>query len=73
MFAPEAILDFLSAAISGGDGDGILESNECSALTLTIKNNGTLTASSIIGVLSTSTPGRNGDTADFGIPAPSPG
>ena len=48
---------YQSAAISGGDGDGIIERNECNNLNVTIKNDGCLTGSNVSAVLSTSTPG----------------
>jgi hypothetical protein len=48
---------FQSSAISGGDGDGIIERNECNNLNVTIKNDGCLTGSNVTAVLSSSTPG----------------
>jgi hypothetical protein len=48
---------FQSAAISGGDGDGIIERNECNNLNVTIKNDGCLTGTNVSAVLSSSTPG----------------
>jgi hypothetical protein len=48
-----------SAAVSvtGGDGDGMIEPNECNNVNVTILNDGCLLGSGISGVLSTSTPG----------------
>ena len=48
---------FQSSALSGGDGDGIIEANECNNLNVTIKNDGCLTGSNVTAVLSSSTPG----------------
>jgi len=47
---------FSAAAISGGNGNGVIERNECNDLTLTIKNDGCLTGSSVSATLSSSTP-----------------
>jgi hypothetical protein len=44
---PGAILDIAQPTISGGDGDGIIEPNECVDLNITIMNNGTATATGI--------------------------
>jgi hypothetical protein len=57
MAGPGPILDNVSETISGGNGDGIIEPNECNDLTKKIMNDGTATATGIIGVLSTTTPG----------------
>jgi hypothetical protein len=54
---PGPILDFVSTTIGGGDGDGIIERDECTNLTVTIVNDGTATATGIVGELSTTTPG----------------
>jgi hypothetical protein len=48
---------YQSAAISGGDGDGIIERNECNNLNVTIKNDGCLTGANVTATLSSSTPG----------------
>jgi hypothetical protein len=48
---------FQSAAISGGNGNGIIERNECNNLNVTIKNDGCLTGANVSAVLSSSTPG----------------
>jgi Carboxypeptidase regulatory-like domain/HYR domain len=48
---------FQAAAISGGDGDGIIERDECNNLSVTIKNDGCLIGSNVSAVLSSSTPG----------------
>jgi hypothetical protein len=57
MAGPGPILDVASTTISGGDGDGIIQPDECNNLTVKVMNDGTATATGIIGVLSTSTPG----------------
>jgi hypothetical protein len=46
-----------SSAISGGNGNGVIERNECNNLNVTIKNDGCLTGSNVSAVLSSSTPG----------------
>ena len=46
---------FESSAISGGNGDGVIDKDECDNLNVTIKSIGCLTASSVSAVLSTST------------------
>jgi hypothetical protein len=48
---------FVSAAISGGNGNGVIEANECNNLNVTISSTGCSTASNVFGVLSSSTPG----------------
>jgi hypothetical protein len=50
---------FSSAAISaaGGNGNGVVEPNECNDLNVTILNNGCLLGQNISAVLSSSTPG----------------
>lgn len=44
-------------SLSGGDGDGVIEPNECNNLNVTILNNGCLLGSNVSAVLSSSTPG----------------
>ncbi|HKP11705.1 MAG TPA: carboxypeptidase regulatory-like domain-containing protein, partial [Blastocatellia bacterium] len=48
---------FSASAISGGDGDGVIERDECNNLNVTIKNDGCFTGSNVTAVLSSSTPG----------------
>lgn len=48
---------FQSAAVSGGNGNGGIDMNECNNLNVTIKNDGCLTATNVSGVLSSTTPG----------------
>jgi hypothetical protein len=47
---------FVSSAVSGGNGNGIIDFDECNNLNVTIKSVGCLTASNVSAVLSTSTP-----------------
>ncbi len=51
------ILRILSTALSGGNGDGLINPNECNMLTVTVANKGTLPASNISVTISTTTPG----------------
>ena len=46
---------FVSSAVSGGNGNGVIDSNECNNLNVTILSNGCLTASNVSAVLSSST------------------
>jgi Carboxypeptidase regulatory-like domain len=48
---------FQSAAVSGGNGNGVIDRNECNNLNVTIKNDGCLLGTNVSAVLSTSTPG----------------
>jgi hypothetical protein len=52
-----ARLAFQSASVSGGNGNGVIDRDECNDLNVTIKNTGCLLATNISGTLSTSTPG----------------
>ena len=54
---PGAILDFQSFALSGGNGNGTLDFNECNQVTVSVKNNGSATATGIMATLSSTTPG----------------
>ena len=54
---PGAFLDFESAAVNGGNGNGRIEFNECNQVVVTLRNNGAETASGISSILSTLTPG----------------
>ena len=53
-----ARFDFVSSAVStsGGNGNGIIEPNECNNLDVTILNDGCLLGTGISAVLSTTTP-----------------
>ncbi len=53
---PGAILDFSGVVVSGGNGNGRIDFNECNEVTVTVKNNGSATATAISGTLSSSTP-----------------
>ncbi|HUS11297.1 MAG TPA: Calx-beta domain-containing protein [Pyrinomonadaceae bacterium] len=45
------------AAISGGNGNGFIDPNECNTLNVTVRNQGCAPARNVTSVLSTSTPG----------------
>src|SRR5262249_34176363 len=48
---------FVSSSISGGNGNGIIERDECNDLSVTIKSTGCSSTSNTTAVLSSSTPG----------------
>src|SRR5262249_29860159 len=48
---------FTSATVSGGNGNGIIDKDECNNLSVTVTNQGCATASHVLSILSTSTPG----------------
>ncbi|HEX9656188.1 MAG TPA: proprotein convertase P-domain-containing protein, partial [Bacteroidota bacterium] len=54
---PQASISYLSSAISGGNGNGTIDFNECNDLSITLRNTGAATATSITTALSSSTPG----------------
>lgn len=54
---PGAFLDFDGATVSGGNGNGRIEFNECNDVIVTLKNNGAEAANGISSILSTLTPG----------------
>jgi hypothetical protein len=53
--APDLVFD--SAAVSGGNGNGVIEFNECNDLAVNVKNIGFAAASALSATLSSSTPG----------------
>jgi Carboxypeptidase regulatory-like domain len=53
--SPSLVLQ--STALSGGNGNGVIDRDECNNLNVTIQNIGCLTASNVSAVLSSSTPG----------------
>ncbi len=53
---PGVITNYVSTVVSGGNGNGMVEFNECNSLTITISNTGTATATSVSATLTTSTP-----------------
>ncbi|MDZ7361708.1 MAG: proprotein convertase P-domain-containing protein [candidate division KSB1 bacterium] len=53
---PGPILDFVSSTLSGGNGNGVIDFNECNRIFVTVKNNGSATATGVTATLSTSTP-----------------
>ena len=54
--APQAVLTLASTALTGGNGNGRIDPNECNTLNIMLQNNGTVNASVISAVLTTSTP-----------------
>lgn len=52
---PGPIMDFASSDVSGGNGNGRVDFDECDSLTVRVKNNGSSTATGITGTLTTST------------------
>lgn len=54
-----AVADFSAVSVSfaDADGDGRIEAGECATLTLTVQNESVLEATSVVGVLSSGTPG----------------
>jgi hypothetical protein len=57
MAGPGPVLGAGTATILGGNGDGLVEPNECNDLMLMVRNDGSGTATGISGTLSTTTPG----------------
>ena len=47
------------AVVSGGNGNGLIDPNECNSIQLFIQNIGTLTASNLTATLTTTTPGAS--------------
>jgi subtilisin-like proprotein convertase family protein len=54
---PQVTLQFASATVAGGNGNGVVDPGECNDLTVGVRNAGSSTATGVSGVLSTSTPG----------------
>ncbi len=54
---PVSNLVFTSAALSGGNGNGVIDINECNEVNVTISNVGGASATGITGTLTSSTPG----------------
>ena len=55
--SPQVSLQFSSASVGGGNGNGVVDPNECNDLTVGVRNAGSSTATGVSAVLSTSTPG----------------
>ncbi|MBX7222872.1 MAG: hypothetical protein K1Y36_23185 [Blastocatellia bacterium] len=53
---PGTILAFSSRNVTGGNGNGFIEPNECNNLAVTIANVGTAAANNVTAILTTSTP-----------------
>src|SRR6185295_5157613 len=56
-FVTGPLLVFDSDALVGGNGNGVVDPNECNEVTVAIRNAGTAPATSLVGTLSTSTAG----------------
>jgi subtilisin-like proprotein convertase family protein len=54
---PQVSLEFSSASVGGGNGNGVVDPDECNDLTVGVRNAGSSTATGVSGVLSSSTPG----------------
>ncbi len=54
---PVPVLTIYTNIISGGNGNGIIDYNECNDFSLVLTNLGTTNATTVFGVLSTTTPG----------------
>ncbi len=66
---PDPILDLAPPpTVSGGNGNGVIDFNECNDITVKVMNNGAATATTVTGTLSTSTPNVTVTTA--GAPYP---
>ncbi len=50
-------MGYVSSAVSGGNGNGVIDRNECNNLNVTIENIGCAPATNVSATLSTSTPG----------------
>jgi len=56
---PAAVLNFTSASLSGGNGNGTIDLGETVNITVSLTNTGAASATNITSVLSTNTPGVN--------------
>ena len=70
---PGPILSFGGALLSGGDGDGIIEADECNALQVVLNNTGSAAASNITTTVSTTTLGVTITAATSPYPDLAPG
>ena len=50
-------LSFSNAFVQGGNGNGVVDVNECNRLYLIVRNTGTVPAFNVVGTLTTATPG----------------
>jgi len=64
--APQAA--FVSATVSGGNGNGVIDRNECNTLNVTISNPGCAAMTGVSAVLSSSTPGVTITQPNSGYP-----
>ena len=56
-FVQAPSINYVSSVISGGNGNGKIDFNECNNLSITLNNTGQLNATNVSATLSTSTPG----------------
>ncbi len=70
---PGPVLDFASLALTGGNGNGLVDPNECNNLDVAVIDNGSSTATEITALLSTSTPGVTITQPDSAYPDIDPG
>jgi uncharacterized protein (TIGR02597 family) len=57
LLVPDAVLVTNNITVSSGNGNGLIDFNECNQLKIVLKNNGNIAASNVTAVLSSSTPG----------------
>lgn len=53
---PGPVAEYVSRAITGGNGNGLVDPNECNNISVSIRNSGTGTATGVSAILSTTTP-----------------
>ncbi|PYI85564.1 MAG: hypothetical protein DME26_10735, partial [Verrucomicrobia bacterium] len=70
---PGAVLDVDSVLVSGGNGNGVIDPNECNILNLVVRNDGTGTATNITASLSSTTPGVSVAQSSSSYPDLAPG
>ena len=73
MAGPGAVLDVDSVLVSGGNGNGVIDPNECNILNLVVRNDGTGTATNITASLSSTTPGVSVAQSSSSYPDLAPG
>ena len=66
-------LNYKTNFVSGGNGNGLIDYNECNTVDILLTNAGTVTATGIKGVISTTTPGVTVATAQALYPDIAPG
>jgi hypothetical protein len=73
MAGPGPVVDVDSVLLTGGNGNGFIDPNECNNLTVAVRNDGSGTATGISATLSTSTPGVSIAQSDSTYPDLAPG